>query len=122
MGSISVTMVLLTSLMVLAISLTSANSAQPSWTTAVNNYVSDLSWSTFLINLIDPNLNDIMERAKLKKLEEKTLDLESNADWIEAIQKSLLRQSHFNTIISEFLKGVTRMIGWAVLGLGLYAF
>merc|ERR1719510_208979 len=116
-------MVLLLSLMILSISLTSAHSSlQPSWTTAVNNYVSGLSWSTFLMNLIDPNLKDIIERTKLRRLDDKSLDLDSNADWIEAIEKSLLRQSHFNTIISEFLKGVTRIIGWAVLGLGLYAF
>ena len=44
------------------------------------------------MNLIDPNLKDIIERTKLKKLDEKTLDLHSNADWIEAIEKSLLRQ------------------------------
>ena len=51
-----------------------------------------MSWSTFLMNLIDPNLNDIMEKTKLQQRDDKTLDLDSDADWIEAIQKSLLRQ------------------------------
>ena len=54
--------------------------------------MSSLSWSTFLINLIDPNLNDIMEKTRLKKLDDKTLDLDSDADWIEAVRKSLVRQ------------------------------
>ena len=44
------------------------------------------------MNLIDPNLKEIIEKTKLKRLDDKTLDLESNADWIEAIEKPLLRQ------------------------------
>ena len=44
------------------------------------------------MNLIDPNLKEIIERTKLKRLDDKALNLVSNADWIEAIEKSLVRQ------------------------------
>ena len=47
-----------------------------------------MSWTTFLINLIDPNLNALMDKAK----QGETQGLESDADWLEAVEKSLLRQ------------------------------
>ena len=59
---------------------------------AVDHYVSGMSWSKFLMNLIDPNLNDIVEKTKLKHEQALPLSLESDADWFLAIQKSLLRQ------------------------------
>ena len=59
---------------------------------AVNHYVRSMSWTKLLINLIDPNLNDVMEETKLKRLQQGPLSLQSDADWVEALEKSLLRQ------------------------------
>ena len=116
-----------------SISAPRVHSTTPILSQAVSHYVSSMSWTKLLINLLHPNLNDMMEEAKLKHLQQETFSLQSDADWVEALQKSLLRQrwgspikrrtlwlisfSHFNTIISELLKGVTRIIGWTVLGL-----
>ena len=45
------------------------------------------------------------------------LELDGEADWLVAISKTLARQSTYNNVISEMLKGITRIVGWLLLTL-----
>ena len=82
---------------------------------AVSHYVSDLSWRRFLLNLINPSLNDIVDEANRRTLKPSEIALDSEANWKLALLKTLSRQDTFNNIISEMLKAVTRIIGWSAL-------
>merc|ERR1711902_485128 len=98
------------------------DSGEASWTKAVSRYVSDLSWRRFLLNLINPSLNDMVDEANRRTLQPTEIALDSEANWKLALLKTLSRQDTFNNIISEMLKAVTRIIGWSALMLGLYSF
>ena len=53
-----------------------------------------------------------------RRVDEKvSLDLSAEADWVVAISKVLARQSTYNNVISEALKGITRIVGWLLLTL-----
>ena len=82
---------------------------------AVSHYVSDLSWRRFLLNLINPSLNDIVDETNQRTLQHSELMLDSEANWTTAVLKTLSRQDTFNNIVSEALKAVTRIIGWSAL-------
>ena len=82
---------------------------------AVSHYVSDLSWRRFLLNLINPSLNDMVDEANRRTLQPTEIELDSQANWKLAVTKTLSRQDTFNNIISEMLKAITRIIGWSAL-------
>merc|ERR1719461_209355 len=84
---------------------------EPSWSKAVAEYVSTLSWRRLLLNLLDL-------RARTRPGAE--LGLDNQATWGEAVTKTLARQSTFNNVVSEILKAVTRIVGWGLLAVGLY--
>merc|ERR1712038_198420 len=48
------------------------------------------------------------------------VDLAEEADWSTAVSKVLANQSAYNNVISEVLKGITRIVGWLLLTLALY--
>ena len=79
---------------------------------AVSNYFSSQSLSSQVLGMIFPSL--VPERRVDEKV---SLDLNPEADWMEAISKTLARQSTYNNVISEALKGVTRIVGWLLLTL-----
>ena len=45
------------------------------------------------------------------------VDLAEEADWSTAVSKVLANQSAYNNVISEVLKGITRIVGWLLLTL-----
>jgi len=95
------------------------NYEEASWTKAIDNYVSKMTWKRFLFNLIDPSINDILEKRQGENLKEAFM-LDSSADWNKSVMGTLARQSMFNNIVSEILKAVTRILGWAILSISLY--
>lgn len=109
---------------------------------AVSHYLSQVSLPSLLLGAVHPALPGL-----LLGPQERTAELDSEADWVFAISKAvhssidilsiclridwtgtyelrsmmravvqtLARQSAYNNIISEALKGVTRIIGWGIL-------
>jgi len=94
---------------------TMKNMEEASWSKAVSNYFSSQSPSSQVLGMIFPTL--VPERRVDEKV---SLDLNAEADWMEAISKTLARQSTYNNVISEALKGITRIVGWLLLTLTLY--
>eukprot|EP00091_Calanus_sinicus_P001325 TRINITY_DN11310_c0_g1_i1.p1 TRINITY_DN11310_c0_g1~~TRINITY_DN11310_c0_g1_i1.p1 ORF type:complete len:125 (-),score=13.17 TRINITY_DN11310_c0_g1_i1:35-409(-) len=85
---------------------------------AVSNYFSTASLPSLALGLIHPDLPDIISQHQ--RPSEKNIDLSEEADWILALSKTLARQSTYNNVISEILKGITRIVGWLLLTLSLY--
>merc|ERR1719312_1974742 len=88
---------------------------EASWSKAVSNYFSSNTLSSQALGMIFPSL--VPERRVDEKV---SLDLSAEADWVVAISKVLARQSTYNNVISEALKGITRIVGWLLLTLTLY--
>ena len=74
-----------------------------------------LSLPSHALGLIHPDLPDIISHQQ--RPSEKNIDLSAEADWLVAIRKTLARQSTYNNVISEILKGITRIVGWMLLTL-----
>ena len=58
---------------------------------AINVYLSKMTWKRLLFNLIDPSLNDIMEKQQNENREE-PFTLDSDANWNNAVMSTLARQ------------------------------
>ena len=56
-----------------------------------------MNWKRFLFNLIDPQLNDILEKQQEENQETFTLD--SSADWNNAVMSTLARQRYKSLFI-----------------------
>ena len=80
--------------------------------------------------MIDPSLANLIQnpthtddrQTNRDDIDEKTIDLANidlaeSADWIVAFNKTLAKQSTYNTVINEVLKGITRIAGWLLLTL-----
>eukprot|EP00092_Neocalanus_flemingeri_P019303 GFUD01020909.1.p1 GENE.GFUD01020909.1~~GFUD01020909.1.p1 ORF type:complete len:173 (-),score=38.08 GFUD01020909.1:511-1029(-) len=93
---------------------------EASWSKAVSNYFSTASLPSLALGLIDPNLPKLISSPQTPSADEKNVALNDEADWVVAIRKVLARQSTYNTVISEILKGITRIAGWLMLTLGIY--
>eukprot|EP00090_Calanus_glacialis_P002002 TRINITY_DN11506_c0_g1_i1.p1 TRINITY_DN11506_c0_g1~~TRINITY_DN11506_c0_g1_i1.p1 ORF type:complete len:163 (+),score=41.64 TRINITY_DN11506_c0_g1_i1:56-490(+) len=108
--------------MSLALQVTQAtrerNMDEASWSKAVSNYFSTNSLPSHALGLIHPDLPNIISHQQSPS--EKNIDLSAEADWLVAIRKTLARQSTYNNVISEILKGITRIVGWMLLTLSLY--
>ena len=50
-----------------------------------------MTWKRFLFNLIDPSINDILEKRQGETREDSFM-LDSNADWNNAVMGTLARQ------------------------------
>ena len=79
---------------------------------AVSNYFSSQSLSSIVLGQMFPSL--VPKRLVDERVD---LELDGEADWLVAISKTLARQSTYNNVISEMLKGITRIVGWLLLTL-----
>jgi len=106
---------------------------EASWTKAVSHYFSSNSLPSLVLGMIDPSLANLIQnpthtddrQTNRDDIDEKTIDLANidlaeSADWIVAFNKTLAKQSTYNTVINEVLKGITRIAGWLLLTLSLY--
>merc|ERR1712142_644062 len=91
------------------------NMREASWSKAVSNYFSSQSLSSMVLGQMFPSL--VPKRLVDERVD---LELDGEADWLVAISKTLARQSTYNNVISEMLKGITRIVGWLLLTLTLY--
>ena len=82
---------------------------------AVSTYFSTASLPSHALGLICPDLPNIISHQQRQS--DKNIDLSAEADWLVAIRKTLARQSTYNNVISEILKGITRIVGWMLLTL-----
>ena len=82
---------------------------------AVSTYFSAASLPSVALGLIHPDLPNLISHQQ--RPSEKNIDLSAEADWLVAIRKTFARQSTYNNVISEILKGITRIVGWMLLTL-----
>ena len=81
----------------------------------MSNYFSSQSLPSLALGLMFPNMPNLISNPRTP--DEKNIDLNAEADWVVAIRKTLARQSTYNNVISEILKGITRIVGWLLLTL-----
>ena len=75
-----------------------------------SSYLSTASLPSLALGLIHPDLPNIISHQQSPS--EKNIDLSAEADWLVAIRKTLARQSTYNNVISEILKGITLVRKW----------
>ena len=48
---------------------------------------------------------------------ERTVTLDSEADWRKAVEKNLARQNLYNNVVKEVFNSLTRIVGWTLISL-----
>ena len=99
----------LSSFMIVSTDAVSLN-REASWSTAIQDHFvyPFLHPQKSLVNLITPTSNK-------RTLPGSSVTLEPDANWLEAWEKNLSRQTLYNNIVKEVFNSMTRIIGWALI-------